>query len=168
LIGHELSHGFFDPEGAKFDGLGNKKDWWTPESKANFQKSQRCLADQYSGYCYGDLKLCVDGNQTLDENAADLAGLKIAYISYQMFGVKKRLAQAPMFNSNQLFFLSFPLYFCGDQTVGSLKKQLLEDSHTPSLFRVNGALRNVPEFSAAFDCPHGSFMNPTRNERCVL
>ncbi|MFD2579676.1 M13-type metalloendopeptidase [Novosphingobium colocasiae] len=39
VIGHEMGHGF-DDEGAKADGQGNLRDWWTAADKANFEKLQ--------------------------------------------------------------------------------------------------------------------------------
>lgn len=35
VIGHELGHGF-DDQGAKFDGDGNLRDWWTESDKTEF------------------------------------------------------------------------------------------------------------------------------------
>ena len=37
VIGHEMGHGF-DDQGAKSDGQGNLRDWWTAADMANFQK----------------------------------------------------------------------------------------------------------------------------------
>ncbi|KAI6241990.1 Phosphate-regulating neutral endopeptidase [Aphelenchoides fujianensis] len=167
LVGHEISHGFFDPNGAQFDGEGNLRDWWSDDSKKKFKDRQSCLIDQYSSFCYNDDKQeCVNGKRTLSENAADLAGLQLAYLAYEQAGQKETLAAAPMFSSDQLFFLSFPIYWCGEQTDAALQRQLTTDGHSPPRFRVNGALRNVPEFAAAFGCPAGSWMNPT--ERCTF
>ena len=46
-IGHELTHGF-DDEGAKFDPVGNLKDWWTAKDKEEFEKRTSCVKDQYA------------------------------------------------------------------------------------------------------------------------
>ena len=35
-----MSHGF-DDSGAQFDADGNLVDWWTPEDKANFEKTTK-------------------------------------------------------------------------------------------------------------------------------
>jgi len=34
--------------------------------------------------------------------------------------------------------------------------RLRSDPHSPARWRVDGTLRNVPEFAKAFDCPKGS------------
>lgn len=67
----------------------------------NFQKLQACLAKQFDAYCYPDDIGCVNGNQTLGENAADLAGLQIAYKAYQQT-TKQELLEVPMFTSDQV------------------------------------------------------------------
>lgn len=43
-------------------------------------------------------------------------------------------------------------------------------SHPPSLIRVNGVLRGLNEFAAAFNCPLGSHMNPNPDDekRCPI
>lgn len=43
-----------------------------------------------------------------------------------------------------------------------MKKQIAEDPHTPSQFRVLGPFRNRREFANDFECPEGSPMNPVK------
>ena len=73
VIGHEISHGF-DNLGAEFDAHGSLHNWWTPEDAAHFKAAADRLAAQYSAYepLPG---LHIDGQQTLGESIADLAGL---------------------------------------------------------------------------------------------
>ena len=42
-----------------------------------------------------------------------------------------------------------------------------EDEHSPNHIRVLGVLSNSPEFSAVWNCPKGSTMNPER-EKCKI
>ena len=49
VIGHEMTHGF-DDQGAKFDGQGNLKNWWTPEDLKNFQARGDCIVKQFGSY----------------------------------------------------------------------------------------------------------------------
>lgn len=72
-IGHEISHSF-DDQGALFDARGRLRDWWTPEDKAHFLASSAMLVAQYSAYQHFS-DLAVNGQQTLSENLADLAGV---------------------------------------------------------------------------------------------
>ncbi|KAI6213571.1 Phosphate-regulating neutral endopeptidase [Aphelenchoides besseyi] len=167
LIGHEISHGFFDPTGAEYNEIGELQDWWTDESKKNFKERQECIVTQFDSFCYNGSHDCVNGRMTLSENLADLAGLQLSYRAQKHYGQSQRLAKAPMFDSDQqLFFLSFPIYWCGEQTKDSLERQLIIDVHSPPKFRVNGALRNFSPFAKAFKCSIGSFMNP--HDRCTL
>src|SRR5580658_7987452 len=80
-IGHELTHGF-DEEGRQFDAQGNLRDWWTPADARQFAKRTACVADQYSQYTAVD-RLKVNGKLTLDENVADLGGLRLAYLAWR-------------------------------------------------------------------------------------
>src|SRR5204862_1410646 len=76
-IGHEISHSF-DDQGAQFDAQGRLRDWWTPEDLAHFKASAAALVAQYSAYRpFSDL--AVNGQLTLSENLADLAGISAAY-----------------------------------------------------------------------------------------
>ena len=45
VMGHELSHGF-DDQGRQYDGHGDLKPWWTPETVANFKDKAQCFVDQ--------------------------------------------------------------------------------------------------------------------------
>ncbi|KAF1754032.1 hypothetical protein GCK72_020590 [Caenorhabditis remanei] len=49
VIGHEIGHGF-DPNGRKRDENGERKDWWTPEDSAEYDKRAECLINQYNEY----------------------------------------------------------------------------------------------------------------------
>lgn len=44
--------------------------------------------------------------------------------------------------------------------------QVHSDPHSPGRWRVDGVVRNLPEFAAAFGCPRGAPMAPA--ERCRL
>lgn len=53
----------------------------------------------------------VNGIQTLDENIADIAGLKESYYAYQRYldqhGREPKLPGLEQYNQEQLFFLGF-------------------------------------------------------------
>jgi len=53
----------------------------------------------------------VDGHKTLDENKADIAGLKEAYFAYQRYvnihGQEPRLPGMERYSPEQLFFLGY-------------------------------------------------------------
>ncbi|MEQ9314621.1 MAG: M13 family metallopeptidase, partial [Henriciella sp.] len=50
VIGHEMGHGF-DDQGAKSDGDGVLRNWWTDEDEAAFKALTDALVEQYNAYC---------------------------------------------------------------------------------------------------------------------
>lgn len=79
VIGHELSH-HFDDQGRKFDPKGNFAEWWTPQDVERFKTYTDKVVAQYAAYepIPGGH---VNGELTLGENMADLAGINVAYDS---------------------------------------------------------------------------------------
>ena len=58
------------------------RNWWTPEDFAHFTASGAPLAKQFDAYRpFPDL--AVNGQQTLCENIADVAGLSASYDAYR-------------------------------------------------------------------------------------
>src|SRR5690606_27651915 len=73
VIGHEISHGF-DDQGRRYDGEGNLNDWWASEDNEEFTRRAKQLGTQYSAL--SPLPgLNVNGDLTMGENIADVAGL---------------------------------------------------------------------------------------------
>ena len=77
VIGHEISHSF-DDSGARFDGDGNLKNWWTDADLEAFTSRGDALAEQYSSVEVLD-SVYVNGKFTLGENIGDLGGVLGAY-----------------------------------------------------------------------------------------
>jgi predicted metalloendopeptidase len=152
-IGHEISHAF-DDKGRAVDEKGELRDWWTEDDAAKFKAQAELLVDQYNQYepLPG---LHVNGELTLGENIADLAGVAIAYRAYiRSLGGK----QAPVidgFTGEQRFFLSNAQSSRGKWRDGLMREIVTSDSHSPNEYRVNGVLKNLPEFYAAFDVNEG-------------
>lgn len=153
VIGHEMTHGF-DDEGRKFDHKGNLKEWWTASDKKRFEKRARVLAKQFDSFVAID-NMHVNGKLTLGENIADLGGLIIAFKAFQKSqkGKKRKIIQD--FTPEQRFFLGYAITEAGNIRPQLLKKYLVIDPHSPSIFRVNGPLSNMEEFYEAFGVKHG-------------
>ncbi|MGD7355906.1 M13-type metalloendopeptidase, partial [Ralstonia pseudosolanacearum] len=49
VIGHEMGHAF-DDQGAKTDGRGAQRDWWSPADAARFKALTGRLVEQYAAY----------------------------------------------------------------------------------------------------------------------
>ncbi|NJD32523.1 MAG: M13 family metallopeptidase [Gammaproteobacteria bacterium] len=153
VIGHEISHGF-DDEGRQFDGSGTLRDWWTADDDAKFRARAGRLTDQYSAF--SPLPgMNVNGKLTLGENIGDLSGLAIAYRAYR---ATPGAADAPVldgFSGDQRFFIGWAQIWARKYREDELRKRLLTDPHSPSEFRVNGIVRNMAQFDAAFDVKPG-------------
>jgi endothelin-converting enzyme/putative endopeptidase len=60
----------------------------------------------------------------------------------------------------QQFFLAFGQNWCGELRPQRARMQVQTDPHSPQEFRVNGVVRNMPEFGQAFGCKQGQPMQP--------
>ncbi|HEY5026991.1 MAG TPA: M13 family metallopeptidase [Candidatus Angelobacter sp.] len=161
VIGHELTHGF-DDQGRKFDPKGNLRDWWTAEDGKEFEQRASCVADEYSSFtAVDDLKL--NGRLTLGENTADNGGARIA-----LMALHDLMAQAKQdpdkkidgYTPDQRFFLGFGRVWCQNTTPELSRMLVRVDPHSPGKWRVNGVVRNMPEFQKAFGCKPGQPMAP--------
>lgn len=165
VIGHELTHGF-DDQGAQFDENGNMKNWWTKEDLAQFQAKGQCVVAQYNQFEPLPGKH-VNGELTLGENIADIGGVKMAFFAYRDLraGASEQYV-ADGFTEDQQFFVGVAQAWCAKAREEETLLRLNTDVHSPAQYRVNGSLRNLPEFAAAFGCEQGTPMNPP--ERCEV
>jgi endothelin-converting enzyme/putative endopeptidase len=168
VVGHELTHGF-DDEGRRYDASGNLTDWWTPAVSEEFDRRAECVVKQYSEYvadpAIADVKL--NGKLTLGENIADLGGLKLAFAAYQASRAGKEPEPiAGKFTPEQAFFVGYAQSWCTKIRPEFARVRAVIDPHSPPLWRVNGPLANLPEFSSAFQCKPGAKM--VRADRCEV
>jgi putative endopeptidase len=161
VIGHEMTHGF-DDQGRQFDPHGNLADWWTPADAVEFKQRTGCLADEYSSFPAGGLK--VNGRLTLGENTADNGGLRIAYMAYEDSQSGKPRQTLDGLSPEQRFFLGFAQVWCSNTTPEAERLQVLTNPHSPGRYRTNGVVINFPEFQEAFHCLAGAPMAPEK--RC--
>ena len=149
VIGHEIGHGF-DDSGSTFDGNGVMRNWWTDADRAEFEKRTSKLVEQYDAFLpFEDLS--VNGEFTLGENIGDLGGIGIGLLAYQMSLNGKEAPVIDGFTGVQRVFLGFGQVWSGKYRDETLRLQIETDPHSPSMYRANGAVRNVPEFYEAFE-----------------
>lgn len=153
VIGHEITHGF-DDSGAKFDGFGNRKSWWTPRDRKLFEKKAKVLVKQFNEYTVAD-GVKVNGQLTLGENIADLGGMSIAYDAYLLKLARTGRKDISGLTPEQRFFLGASLFEREISRPEFQKMQVTTDPHSPAIFRVNGPLSNLPEFYKAFEVKSG-------------
>src|SRR5688500_10271374 len=142
VIGHEITHGF-DDRGRKFDAAGNLRDWWTAADAKRYDEHAQRVVRQYSGFDGPD-GLKVNGRLTLGENLSDLGGTKVAYLA-----LKKALQAHPTgkvdgFTPEQRFFMSYAQIWRRNTRPEHERLLVLTDSHSPSRYRVKGALAHLP------------------------
>ena len=162
-IGHEISHAF-DDKGRTIDEKGQLRDWWTEEDAEKFKARANLLVEQYNRYepLPG---LFVNGELTLGENIADLAGLAIAYRAYLRSLDGKEAPVIDGYTGEQRFFMANAQSSRGKWRDGLLREIVMSDPHSPDEYRVNGVVKNMPEFYAAFDVREGDGLYLPEEER---
>ena len=149
VIGHEIGHGF-DDSGSTFDGDGVMRNWWTDGDRAEFETRTGTLVEQYNAFQpFEDLS--VNGEYTLGENIGDLGGISIGLLAYQMSLNGEEPPVIDGFTGVQRVFLGFGQVWRNKYREESLRLQIGTNSHSPSMYRANGSVRNVPEFYEAFE-----------------
>ncbi|XP_022243183.1 neprilysin-11-like [Limulus polyphemus] len=163
VIGHEITHGF-DVRGSERDEYGNANNWWTEESRAQFNARTDCFVKQYNNYK-------VNGTNTLAENIADNGGVRQALKAYRRWvgenNQETLLPNLTGFTQEQLFFLSYGSIWCAKYENVDILQLSRISNYALAQYRVIGSLSNMAEFAEVFNCKAKSEMNPAR-ERCVL
>ena len=156
VIGHEIGHGF-DDQGAKYDGDGNLRNWWTEQDKGQFQARGAKLIGQYNKFepLPG---VNVNGAVALGENIGDLGGMTVALKAYNLSLEGKEAPVMDGFSGEQRFFISWAQVWRTKFREEALRRQLSTGPHSPAHYRVIGVLPNIPEFYTAFDIKEGDAM----------
>ena len=153
VIGHEITHSF-DDTGRMFDHKGELRDWWTPEDAARFEREAERLAAQYDSY--EELPGAkVNGRLTLGENIGDQGGLLIAYDAYKASLGGRPAPVIDGLTGDQRFFLSWAQGWRKKVKDDLTRTLLVTDPHSPARWRVDGTLRNLDPWYAAFDVRPG-------------
>ncbi|MBV8467422.1 MAG: M13 family metallopeptidase, partial [Burkholderiales bacterium] len=164
VIGHEISHSF-DDQGAQFDAEGRLRNWWTPADLKHFQASSAALAAQFSAYKpYPDL--AVNGQQTLSENIADLAGLTVAFDAYHEAQQGKPAGVSQGYTDDQQFFIAFAQSWRSKRREEAERQQIKTDGHAPAQYRV-ATVRNLDAWYSLFDVKPGDalYLEPSKRVR---
>ena len=165
VIGHEIGHAF-DDQGSRSDGDGKLRDWWSPQSRAEFEKRTAGLVDQFSQY-EPVPGAHINGRQNLGENIGDLGGLSVAYAAYRKYVAEKQGGQAPVldgYTGDQRFFLAWGQIWREVVAEAEQRRRVLSDPHSAGEFRSNGIVRNVDAWYAAFGVKPGDrlYLEPAK------
>jgi putative endopeptidase len=134
-VGHELVHSF-DDAGAEFDADGRVRRWWTPDDYARFKASGAELVAQYAAYAPFP-GVTLNGQLTLSENIADLAGLAAAYDAWAALP-----AASTGRGTARDLFLAYAQAWRTKIREPAERAALLTDGHAPPRFRAQ-TVRNL-------------------------
>ncbi|KAH8306214.1 hypothetical protein KR018_004262 [Drosophila ironensis] len=180
LVGHELTHGF-DTVGSSFDSAGQIRNWWSKKSEAVYAERTKCFVDHYNRYVIPEINRKINGQETQNENIADLGGLVEALTAYRSHmkqlkrsgdggneaeGLRSEQMPGLDLSPEQLFFLGFAQLWCADYKEEHYWEELNEE-HTINKYRVQGVVSNSDDFAQIYNCPVGSAMHPS-GPRCRI
>lgn len=168
VIGHEIGHGF-DDQGRRYDETGRIRDWWTAEADARFSERAERLKAQYDAY-EALPGLHVNGQLTMGENLGDLGGLQMAYAAYHRYLDQTSGGVAPVIDGlsgDQRFFLAWAQVWRSRTRDDAMRSRVTTDTHSPDAFRINGVVRNMDAWYAAFDVNEGDalYLPPAQRVR---
>jgi endothelin-converting enzyme len=175
VAAHELTHAF-DSAGRLYNQEGKLVRWWSNFTSQGFKVKQDCIVKQYSEYTIDDGKggkVHVNGNLTSGENIGD-TGLIQAYRAWKaQYHISKQngteyLLPGLNFSRDQLFFISFARIWARAMKPAAAIKRIRTDPHSPTRYRVDGTVSNIPEFAKAFKCSKKAKLNPPTKERCIF
>ena len=165
VIGHELTHGF-DDQGRKYDSKGTLRDWWAPADAKTFEARAKVFGAQYSAY--EPLPGAhVNGDLTMGENIADLGGLTLGLDAYHASLKGKPAPVIDGLTGDQRVFLGWAQAWRGKVRDDAVRRQVVSDPHSPRQYRVNGPVRNIDAWYAAFGVKPGDalYVDPEKRVR---
>jgi len=154
VIGHEMGHGF-DDQGRHFDESGKVRDWWSADAAKAFGARAAVLGAQFDTY-EPVPGVHINGKLTMGENLGDLGGLEAAYAAWRRYVAQH--GEPPVIDGmtgDQRFFIAYAQSWQDKVREGALRAQLLSNPHSPAEYRVNGIVRNVDAWYAAFNVQPG-------------
>jgi putative endopeptidase len=166
-IGHELVHSIL-ASGNLYDANGNADDWWTAEDKQRYQERLKCITGQAASFNLSGVSV-VNSKRTMDENAADLAGVSLAYAAFQKtMGESGKSKIIEGFTPAQRFFLSYAHVWAANYNLSYLTLASIMETHALAPFRVNGPLANLSAFATAFGCRQTDAMTRPPHKQCKI
>jgi putative endopeptidase len=162
LVGHELTHGF-DNSGRRVDAGSNLRDWWSLEDASAWDARTAQLVSQYGAYAWPVLTgVSVNGQQTRDENAADLAGVELAWDA--LTTAQPALVE----DGKQKFFEGWAKLWPQQMSSDVATRMAATNVHAPGQWRANGPLANQPSFGTAYSCKAGMPMQRASDQQVSI
>ena len=163
LIG-EVMMMAFDPQGQNYDADGRLREWWSSADVAYFDAQAHKLSAQYSAIepLPG---LHMKGDLVISESIDDLGGLLIALDAYHTELHNRPAAQRDGFSGDQRFFLGRAQMWRAKFGTNFIRNQVATGVNSPPFLRVNGPIRNMDAWYAAFDVKPGDKLHLAPDER---
>ena len=156
VIGHEISHAF-DTNGAEYDKDGAKKNWWTDEDRAAFDKRVAKLIAWYDGFIPAE-GMSYSGDRVKTEAIADMTGMKcLLYIARQTEGF-----------DYDAFFRQYAKLWRDQSTPESMKEHILMDPHPVHYLRINATLAQFDDFDDFYGIKEGDGMYLSPEDRVAV
>src|SRR6218665_4088776 len=136
-----------------------------PADLAHFQAAGQALVRQYN--CYEPFPgLHLNGELTLGENIADLAGLAAAYDAYHASLNGRPAPVMGGLTGDQRFFLGYAQSRRESTREAALRNQIATDGHSPGRYRAE-TVRNIDAWYAAFNVTAGQrlYLAPAQRVR---
>ncbi|CAN7937312.1 unnamed protein product [Ixodes hexagonus] len=125
-----------------------------------------CLRADYSQLKSPFSNMTLKSERTSLDDLVDSLAVPAAYEAFLAEalrgGTAFRLADAPAYSHEQLFFLYYAFGLCENNNPAFLEKWMTQGTYSPGWYRVNGPLRHFPAFANAFGCAKDTFMNPSK------
>ena len=148
-FGHELCHAF-DDEGKEYDQYGMVRRWWTERDIRRYKKKAKALEKIYSSVKV--LGKHLDGENTLSENIADIAGLSICLEALRTNLCSRGITgKEEIAKEYRIFFISYATSWRTLYRNKRLKSGIVTDVHAPAYVRVNMVVSQMDEWYEAFD-----------------
>lgn len=166
-ISHELAHSIL-ASGNLYDANGHANDWWTAEDKRRYGERLQCIAEQAKAFNLSGLSV-VNSERTIDENAADLVSISLAYAAFQKTMDKSSKAKTiDGFTPAQRLFLNYAYVWAANYNLTYLTLSTILENHALAPFRVNGPLANLSAFATAFGCKRTDAMVRPSHKQCKI
>ncbi len=172
IIAHEMVHGF-DNYGANYDKMGNVSNWWTVADKMEYKDRQQQLID-----CYNLLELLPNempgvyapGEQTLEENTADLGGMLIAHQAYTAKLEREGYTGEERLKQERKFFQSWARMWRAKYNAAYVDYCLFQirDTHSMPKERTNGIVMNCDRWYELYDVKWGDKLYLPEERRTYL
>jgi putative endopeptidase len=111
--------------------------------------------------------LYVNGQQTLGENIADVAGLAVAYAAYHQSLHGKPAPVIDGLSGDQRFFIAYAQSWRAKIRDAELRQRLATDVHAPDMIRAQ-AVRNMDGWYDSFNVKPGEQLYLTPDNRVKI